>query len=183
MAFTPGSAMWQGRSFLEASAEACRLLGRRGVLLTRHREQVPADLPPGVVHADYAPFSELLPRSAGWDVRVLATDLSQAALSTARGASYGSRSLQQVSGERLARFFVPQPDGSHTLRSEVTDLVELRQHNLVQDAPPAWSWTMPGGTRSAAPWPPGSVPPAARAPRTTSTGSPTRPSASGCSTR
>ena len=40
------------------------MLGRRGILLTRHREQVPANLPPGVIHADFAPFSELLPRCA-----------------------------------------------------------------------------------------------------------------------
>ena len=64
VAFTPGSAMFQGGAFFAASAEACRRLGRRGVLLSRHRDHVPAALPPGVVHADYAPFSELLPRCA-----------------------------------------------------------------------------------------------------------------------
>ena len=64
VAFTPGSAMFAGRAFFAASAEACRLSSRRGVLLSRHRDHIPADLPPGVVHADYAPFSELLPRCA-----------------------------------------------------------------------------------------------------------------------
>jgi len=64
IAFTPGSAMWQGRAFFESAADACRLLGRRGLLLTRHREHVPPDLPDGVRHIDYAPFSELLPRCA-----------------------------------------------------------------------------------------------------------------------
>ena len=63
VAFTPGSAMWQGEKFLTESAGACRLLGRRGLLLTRHRGHVPATLPPGVIHVDYAPFSQLLPRS------------------------------------------------------------------------------------------------------------------------
>jgi rhamnosyltransferase subunit B len=64
IAFTPGSANWQGRHFLSESAEACRLLGRRGILLTRHREHVPDRLPPGVIHVDFAPFSRLLPRCA-----------------------------------------------------------------------------------------------------------------------
>jgi rhamnosyltransferase subunit B len=64
VAFTPGSAMFHGRAFFAASAEACRRSSRRGVLLTRHADQVPVDLPPGVVHVDYAPFSELLPRCA-----------------------------------------------------------------------------------------------------------------------
>ena len=66
VAFTPGSAMVHGLGFFEASADACRRLGRRGILLTRHAEQVPppSALPPGVIHVDYAPFSALLPRCA-----------------------------------------------------------------------------------------------------------------------
>lgn len=64
IAFTPGSAMVHGRNFFASAAAACRRLGRRGMLLTRHAEQIPADLPPGVRHFDYAPFSEVLPRCA-----------------------------------------------------------------------------------------------------------------------
>ena len=64
VAFTPGSAMLHGADFFAQSAEACRQLGRRGVLLTRHAEQVPRDLPPGVRHFAYVPFSQLLPRCA-----------------------------------------------------------------------------------------------------------------------
>ena len=79
---------------------------------------------------------ELLPRTDGWDVRVLATDLSQSALATARAATYGARSLQHVSAERLARFFVPEADGRRRLRPEVRELVELRHHNLVREEPP-----------------------------------------------
>ena len=64
IAFTPGSAMWSGQSFLRESARACQLLGRRGLLLTRHLDHLPADLPPSVMHVRYAPFSQLLPRCA-----------------------------------------------------------------------------------------------------------------------
>jgi rhamnosyltransferase subunit B len=64
VAFTPGSAMSQGRPFFEAAAGACARLGRRGLLLTRHPQNLPASLPPGVIHVPYAPFSELLPRCA-----------------------------------------------------------------------------------------------------------------------
>ena len=56
--------MSHGHEFFDAAAEACRLLGRRGLLLTRHTEHLPATLPPGVIHVPYAPFSELLPRCA-----------------------------------------------------------------------------------------------------------------------
>jgi UDP:flavonoid glycosyltransferase YjiC (YdhE family) len=62
--FTPGSAMKHGRPFFEAAAGACRLLGRRGVFLTRFPEQVPAAMPEGVRHFAYAPFSRILPRAA-----------------------------------------------------------------------------------------------------------------------
>ncbi len=64
IAFTPGSAMKHGGSFFAAAADACRRLGRRGLLLTRHPEQLPSSLPPGVRHVDFAPFTHLLPRCA-----------------------------------------------------------------------------------------------------------------------
>lgn len=64
IAFTPGSAMLFGHRFFEAAARACRDLGRRGLLLTRHAEQIPKDLPAGVIHVPYAPFGALLPRCA-----------------------------------------------------------------------------------------------------------------------
>jgi len=62
--FTPGSAMRHGERFFAESAQACRLLGRRGMLLTRFAEQIPRDLPSGVRHFAYVPFSRVLPRSA-----------------------------------------------------------------------------------------------------------------------
>ena len=62
--FAPGSANRQAARFFAAAADACRRLGRRGVLLTRYPEQLPARLPAGVLHADYAPFSAVLPRAA-----------------------------------------------------------------------------------------------------------------------
>ncbi len=62
--FTPGSAMRHAHRFFAESVRACVRLGRRGVLLTRFPEQVPADLPDGVRHFAYAPLSEVLPRCA-----------------------------------------------------------------------------------------------------------------------
>jgi UDP:flavonoid glycosyltransferase YjiC (YdhE family) len=62
--FTPGTAMRQGQAFFRAAVRACQLLGRRGLLLTRFREQIPAELPPGVRHFNFVPFSQVLPRSA-----------------------------------------------------------------------------------------------------------------------
>ena len=66
IAFTPGSAMWHGRKFFDASVDACVRLKRRGLLLTRHRDHLPPSLPTNVIHVHYAPFSQLLPRCAAF---------------------------------------------------------------------------------------------------------------------
>ncbi len=63
IAFTPGSAMVRGEDFFTTAVEACVKLNRRGVLLTRHGDQVPQNLPASIIHTPYAPFSQLLPRS------------------------------------------------------------------------------------------------------------------------
>jgi UDP:flavonoid glycosyltransferase YjiC (YdhE family) len=62
--FAPGSAMKHGHDFFAAAAQACQQLGRRGILLTRYAEQIPAKLPEGVRHFEFVPFSLLLPRAA-----------------------------------------------------------------------------------------------------------------------
>ncbi len=79
---------------------------------------------------------ELLPAAAGWDVKVVATDVSERALAAARAGRYGSRAVQMATPEELARFFITHPDGSNEVRQEVRDLVEFRHHNLVTEPVP-----------------------------------------------
>jgi UDP:flavonoid glycosyltransferase YjiC (YdhE family) len=62
--FTPGTMMRHPWRFFEDAVDACRRLGRRGLLLTRYRDQLPARLPAGVRHYDYVPLSQVLPRAA-----------------------------------------------------------------------------------------------------------------------
>lgn len=64
--FTAGTATASAYDFFTTSVEACRITGRRGILLTRFAKQIPADLPPGVVHFDYLPFSLVLPQMAAF---------------------------------------------------------------------------------------------------------------------
>ncbi|TWT35849.1 MurG-like transferase [Posidoniimonas corsicana] len=64
--FTPGSANRQSAELMAQAAEACRLLGRRGVLLTKFAEQLPADLPQGVRRFEFEPLSQLLPKCAAF---------------------------------------------------------------------------------------------------------------------
>lgn len=79
---------------------------------------------------------ELLPSTAGWDLKVIATDISAGALAHAREGTYGPRALRLASPEQLARFFVPVGGGRHRVRPEVRELVEFRHGNLVLDPPP-----------------------------------------------
>jgi rhamnosyltransferase subunit B len=62
--FTPGSAMRHGKSFFQTAVDACQLLGRRGILLTRYPEQLPASLPESVRDFEFLPMSGLLPHCA-----------------------------------------------------------------------------------------------------------------------
>lgn len=64
IAFTPGSAHNHAHFFWEAAVDACQRLKRRGLLFTRHVDQIPKNLPAVVRHFAYAPFSEVLPRCA-----------------------------------------------------------------------------------------------------------------------
>lgn len=62
--FTAGSAMAHGERYFAAAAQAMKLLGRRGLLMSQYPGTIPHELPAGVRHCTWAPFSELLPRSA-----------------------------------------------------------------------------------------------------------------------
>jgi len=61
---TPGSGNRQALRWLERAAGAAHRAGRRAVLLTPHREQVPQILPPGMLWQPYVPLRALLPRAA-----------------------------------------------------------------------------------------------------------------------
>ena len=59
-----GTAMRQAREPIRAAVEACATLGRRVVILAKSGDQIPTPLPAHACHADYAPFSKVLPRAA-----------------------------------------------------------------------------------------------------------------------
>ena len=80
---------------------------------------------------------ELLPSSAGWDVRVLATDVSTRAIAAAEAGRYGERAFVMTDPVDRQRFFWLDTDSrDFVVRDEVRDLVEFRHHNLVTDPPP-----------------------------------------------
>lgn len=66
VAFSAGTATAAAHGFFKASVEACETAGRRGILLSHFPQQIPASLPTGVIHVDYAPFGTLLPKLAAF---------------------------------------------------------------------------------------------------------------------
>jgi len=63
---TPGSAMAHGRAMLARALAACEALGRRAVVVTPYRDQLPVTLPDFAFHAPYVPFDLLLPELAAF---------------------------------------------------------------------------------------------------------------------
>lgn len=66
VAFTPGTFNTIGGDFFEVSVKACRQIGKRAILLSPYREQIPKSLPAGVAHFDYVPFGALMPHIAAF---------------------------------------------------------------------------------------------------------------------
>lgn len=66
VAFSAGTATAAAHEFFKTSAAAAEAAGSRAILLTHFRQQVPAALPKGVIHVDYAPFGALLPKLAAF---------------------------------------------------------------------------------------------------------------------
>jgi chemotaxis protein methyltransferase CheR len=77
---------------------------------------------------------ELIPANAGWDVKIIATDISTRALAAAETGRYRERSFVMTDPVDRQRFFVLDADSrAYAVRPEVSDLVEFRHHNLVTD--------------------------------------------------
>jgi rhamnosyltransferase subunit B len=62
--FTPGTGQRHAKPFFDAATRALKLLGRRGIFVTPHAEQLPDALPASIMWQAYAPFAPLLPRVA-----------------------------------------------------------------------------------------------------------------------
>lgn len=62
--FSSGTGMRHAARYFSTAVEICRASGRRGVLLSSFAENFKITLPPFMHSEPYAPFSQLLPRSA-----------------------------------------------------------------------------------------------------------------------
>ncbi|HJE23412.1 MAG TPA: glycosyltransferase [Methylorubrum populi] len=130
LAFTYGSAMTRSQTFFRAALRLCRHLGRRGIFLAPPHGQVPADLPAGILHAPYAPFSRLLPHCAalihhggvGTVAQALAAGIPQLVVPVAFDHFDEARRLRRMgAGSTLSRRrFTPSQAGA-VLQRLLTD--------------------------------------------------------------
>jgi two-component system CheB/CheR fusion protein len=77
---------------------------------------------------------EHMERMGGPKVQIFATDIDDAAISTARLGRYPAALLEGLSSERRQRFFVPSGDG-YVVSKEIRDLCTFSAHSLVRDPP------------------------------------------------
>jgi two-component system, chemotaxis family, CheB/CheR fusion protein len=67
-------------------------------------------------------------------VQIFATDLSEASIEHARAGLYSGPTLNEVSSERLAKFFV-KSDGSQRVTQSIRDMCVFARQDLSQDPP------------------------------------------------
>ncbi len=69
-------------------------------------------------------------------MQVFATDIDSRAIATARAGLFPASIAADITPERLARFFVPESDGSaYRIHKGIRDLVVFSEQNVIKDPP------------------------------------------------
>jgi two-component system, chemotaxis family, CheB/CheR fusion protein len=77
---------------------------------------------------------ETLKRSQ--QIQLFATDIDSRAIAAARAGIYPASISVDVSPERLARFFTPDPDGSvYRINKSIRDMLVFSEHDVIKDPP------------------------------------------------
>ena len=71
-----------------------------------------------------------------YKLQVFATDIDSRAIAIARIGLYPASIADNISAERLARFFVAEPDGSaYRIHKRIRDLMVFSEHDVIKDPP------------------------------------------------
>ncbi len=69
-------------------------------------------------------------------MQVFATDIDSRAITVARAGVYPASIAENISPERLARFFTAEPDGSaYRIHKSIRDLLVFSEHDVIKDPP------------------------------------------------
>jgi len=74
-----------------------------------------------------------------WDLRILASDISQNILNSAMNPTYGEESLSKLPPAWQKKYFVKTPDGNYTISPAIKNNVVFRTFNLMN--PIKWKHT------------------------------------------
>ncbi|HTU57400.1 MAG TPA: protein-glutamate O-methyltransferase CheR, partial [Polyangiales bacterium] len=78
-------------------------------------------------------LADALPTSAGWDIRVRATDIDTACLQTAQRAEYDQERAEDVPVQLRSRMLEPASPNKLRVAPDIARLVQFEQLNLVRD--------------------------------------------------
>ncbi len=71
-----------------------------------------------------------------YTVQIFATDINHRAIVAARAGLYSASISDDISAERLARFFTAEPDGnSYRIHKGIRDMMVFSEHDLIKDPP------------------------------------------------
>ncbi|RZA00916.1 MAG: chemotaxis protein CheR, partial [Moraxellaceae bacterium] len=77
---------------------------------------------------------ELLKKN--YKIQVFATDIDNRAIGVARAGVYHAGIADEISSERLGRFFTAEPDGtSYRIHKNIRDMLVFSEHDLIKDPP------------------------------------------------
>ncbi|MCU7371690.1 PAS domain-containing protein [Paucibacter sp. O1-1] len=82
----------------------------------------------------FAEVVQRLPQHRGCSLQIFASDLSPDAISSARRGQYPATLREQLSPQRLARFFTEQ-EGGYRIGKNIRDSVLFAQHDVLLDPP------------------------------------------------
>ncbi len=68
-------------------------------------------------------------------IQVFATDIDSRAIASARAGIYPASIEQDLSPERLARFFTAQPGGDYRIHKNIRDMLVFSEQNVIKDPP------------------------------------------------
>ena len=77
---------------------------------------------------------ETLPEPGRCELKIFATDLNADAIAAARSGRFAATIANDLTPERLARFFIARPDG-YLIDKRVRDMVLFAQHDVIMEPP------------------------------------------------
>ena len=79
---------------------------------------------------------ENFPELYFWKIQIIATDISESALTQARSGIYSETEIKRgLSDEQIKRHFIRLPSGQYEISSELKQMIHFESLNLVKDWP------------------------------------------------